>query len=553
MKTEMLSLLLLVGCAASSPKSEPEPEGPPSIETRWLRIVEWFYPKIIDKLLPRRIPVAACAGLLLVSGLLMARTRGVEFTPQLDEGDMVIQTTRRPDISLEQSVAEALKFERALKHDFPEVKNIVSRIGSPAVATDIMGFEQADVFVSLAPKEQRRAGLTRDGLVNEMDRLLRAKVPGGTPAFTQPIQMRFNELLGGAVTDVAVSVYGDDLWELRRLADAFAAAVSRVNGAADVRVLAPPAVPLLTVRPRPLELAQVGLNARDVLDTLQAMKIGLVVGETRDGALRIPLRLRLGASLRAAELDQLPLSLAGGGPLPLGRVADVDLGQAPGLVNRRNGQRRLQIGFNVRGADLATVVQAAQREAQRVKLPQGYRLEWGGQYQSLREATERLSMIVPIVMLLILGLLAFTFRAVRPALSVFMVVPVAAVGGVFTLALRDMPISLPAAIGFIALSGIAVMNGVVWMARALELDAEGHHAHTVARNAALERIRPVMMTALVAALGFVPMMLSRGIGAEVQRPLAAVVVGGIVTSTVLTLIVLPVLYPWLRGKRRGNA
>jgi cobalt-zinc-cadmium resistance protein CzcA len=515
-----------------------------------VRAVEWLYPKLLRALLPRPVAVACFAAGLVLVGAVVMRTRGVEFTPQLDEGDLVIQTTRQPDISLERSVQAALQLEAVLKQGIPEVESVVSRIGSPAVATDIMGLEQADVFVALAPKSRWRPGLLRDALVAQMQRLIDAKAPGAQPAFTQPIQMRFNELLGGAVADVAVSLYGDDLAELQRLANALARSFAGVPGAADVRVLSPPAIPLLTVKPRLLELAQLGLTGRDVLDAVQSVNVGLDIGETRDGAVRIPLRLRTLASPRAAELSRLSLPLPGGGLVPLGRVAEIAASNAPSLINRRNGLRRVIVGFNVRGADLASVVTAAQAQARReVPLPRGYHVEWGGQYESLQQASKRLALIVPGVLVIILGVLGLTFHSLRIALAVFTVVPVAAVGGVLALFARGLPISLPAAIGFIALSGIAVMNGVVWMARALELEAEGHDARSVAEGAALERARPVMMTALVAALGFVPMMLSQGIGAEVQRPLATVVVGGLLSSTLLTLIILPVLYPWLRGKR----
>jgi cobalt-zinc-cadmium resistance protein CzcA len=525
----------------------------PAREPWLVRGVERVYRVVLRGLLPRPLLVSLFALALLALGVLVARTRGVEFTPQLDEGDLVIQTTRKPDISLEQSVQAAQRLERLLRASIPEVTSVVSRIGSPAVATDIMGFEQADVFVKLVPRAAYRAGLTREALVGEMAALIEEREPGGEPSFTQPIQMRFNELLGGAVTDVAVSVYGDDLLTLRRLADALARAFRDVRGAHDVRVLAPASVPLTTVKPRPLALAQVGLRAHDVLETVQALNVGLDVGETRDGPLRIPLRLRLLASARAAEIAELPVAVPDGGSIALGRVAEIEESRAPGLVNRRNGQRRLVVGFNVRGADLGSTVAAAQHAARAaVPLPTGYRLSWGGQYESLQEARARLSWIVPGVLVLVLGLLTATFAALRPALLVFLVVPIAVVGGVLALALSGMSISLPAAVGFIALSGIAVMNGVVWMARAQELAAASDDPRTVAHHAALDRVRPVLMTALVAALGFVPMMLSQGVGAEVQRPLATVVVGGLFTSTLLTLIVLPAIYPWFHAKRRAR-
>jgi cobalt-zinc-cadmium resistance protein CzcA len=520
-----------------------------------VRLVERIYPPIVGAAQRRPWLVTVLALLLLGLGVRAGQTRGVEFTPELDEGDMVVQTTRDADISLETAVVEALKLERVLKAGVPEVLSVVSRIGSPAVATDIMGFEQADVFVALKPHAQHRPGLSHDALVEEMARVLAAGAPGGEPAFTQPIQMRFNELLGGAVTDVAVSVYGDDLLTLREVAEALAAEIKHVPGAHDVRVLAPPSVPLFDVRPQPLALAQRGLSARDVLDAVQALRMGLTVGETYDGALRIPIRLVLDARASAGDLGSMPLPLASGGAVPLASVADIALMDAPGLVNRRNGQRRLVVGFNVRGADLGSVVQGAQDAAeQRLKLPAGYRLEWGGQYENLAEAKARLAYIVPGVLVLIAIVLIATFGSARAATFVFSVVPVAAVGGVLALYAGDLPVSLPAMVGFIALSGIAVMNGVVWMARALELSEEagvaGNTPREVAFQAASDRVRAVLMTALVAALGFLPMMLSQGDGAEVQRPLATVVVGGLFTSTLLTLVVLPALYPWFMGRAR---
>jgi heavy metal efflux system protein len=520
-----------------------------------VRALNFVYPKLLDPGLRNRWGVGAGSVLILIAGVVVAATRGVDFTPQLDEGDMVVQTTRRPDISLEEAVVEANKLEATLlSKDFPEVLQVVSRVGSPAVATDIMGLEQADVFVKLRPKGEWRSGLTREALVQQMDQALARFAPGGEPAFTQPIQMRFNELLGGAVTDVGLSVYGEDLDELYRLTTAMAAELSQVPGAEDVRVLAPPAVPLITVRPRTLDAAQLGFSAAEVMDAVQAARVGLDVGLTYDGNVRIPIRLRLDGAKDSWALPSLALPSASGGVVPLSRVADIVPSDAPGLVNRRNGLRRLVVGFNVRGADLGTVVKEAERRVEeKVPLPKGYRSEWGGQYESLTQASRRLAMVVPVVLLLILTVLTLAFSKIRPALAIFTLVPFACVGGVLTLALRGMPISLPAAVGFIALSGIAVTNGVVWVSRTLELQSSGLLAGEAARRAALDRARPVLMTALVAALGFVPMMLATGIGAEVQRPLATVVVGGLVSSTFLTLFVLPALWPWLGGDRSGDA
>jgi cobalt-zinc-cadmium resistance protein CzcA len=287
------------------------------------------------------------------------------------------------------------------------------------------------------------------------------------------------------------------------------------------------------------------------MDAVQAARVGLDVGLTHDGNVRIPIRLRLAGALDSWALPSLPLPVASGGVVPLSRVAEVIASEAPGLVSRRNGERRLVVGFNVRGADLGTVVTEAQARAEKnVSRPRGYRLEWGGQYESLTNATRRLSLVVPAVLVLILLVLTLTFSRLRPALAIFTLVPFACVGGMLTLVLRGMPISLPAAIGFIALSGIAVTNGVVWVSRTLELESSGLMPAEAARRSALDRARPVLMTALVAALGFVPMMLATGIGAEVQRPLATVVVGGLASSTFLTLFVLPALWPSFTGRNK---
>lgn len=475
---------------------------------------------------------------------------GVEFAPQLDEGDLVIQTTRSPEISLETAIRDAGRLERAVKAAAPEVMQVVSRIGSPAVATDIMGLEQADVFVTLAPRESWRPGLTRERLVAELEAAIARDAPGGEPSFTQPIQMRFNELLGGAVSDVAVSVYGEDLGAIRQVSDAIAGTLHGVPGAEDVRVLSPPAVNLLEVRPKPLEAARAGLTSQEILDAAQAVRTGLEVGASWDGPVRVPVMLRANASVDAFTLASMPLPIAGGRVVALDRVADVRLQPAQGLVNRQDAQRRIVVGFNVRGATLGDVVKAAQAKVSAtVRLPDGVRLVWGGQFEQLEEAGRRLAIVVPLVLLLIILVLVAAFSQLRAAVVLFAHVPFACVGGVVALTLRGLPLSVSAAVGFIALSGIAVLNGVVLMSRLLGNEEAGQSPQEAARNAALERARPVLMTALVAALGFVPMMLAQGIGAEVQRPLATVVVGGLVTSTALTLLVLPALYPWVAGRR----
>lgn len=543
----VLSLTFIPAAAALLLRGKDVPVRPPLP----VRLLDRLYPPSLAFFVHRPLLVAVLALVApVLGGVLLART-GTEFTPQLNEGDLVVQTTRRPDISLEAAVAEAGRFERVVLASAPEVRQVVSRIGSPAVATDIMGLEQADVFVALKPRDEWRPGLTLDGLIADLDAALARDAPGSDPSFTQPIQMRFNELLGGSVADVVVSVYGEDLKELARLAVRVRDEVARQPGAADAKVLAPPSIPLATVRPRPLDAAAVGLDAAEVMTAVATVKQGREVGFTYRGVVRVPILLRQQASASSWNLGDLPVPTPGGGLVPLGRVADVVTEEGPGQVNRKNGERRLLVGFNVRGGDLGTVVKGAQAAVARaVPMPTGYRLEWGGQYESLREATGRLALVIPAVLVLIIAVLLWAFRQVTPVLIIFSHVPFAAVGGMVALFARGMPVSLSAAIGFIALAGVAVLNGVVMLSRIRELESEGQGPRQAATAAAHTRVRPVLMTALVAALGFVPMMLATGPGAEVQRPLATVLVGGLVSSTLLTLVVLPTLYPYFARARR---
>ena len=539
----ILSLLFIpAGAALLLRPKDLEEVRPPLL----VRVMERLYRPVLDIALRHSLLVGVLATVLLGAGVTALWKSGSEFLPQLDEGDLVIQTTRSADISLEQAVKQVGRVEQVLRQ-LPEVRHVVSRVGSPAVATDIMGLEQADVFVGLRPRSEWRSGLSRDGLIHEMERLLDEKAPGGEPSFTQPIQMRFNEILAGAVTDVVVSVYGEDLHQIEQLAHAVAKACAAEPGAEDVRVLAPPAVPLVEVRPRPIEAAQAGLTPKDILSAVQAVRSGLVVGTSYDGPVRLPVVLRLGESVPdAVGLSALPLPLSDGTSVPLGRVSDISYTPTPTLIQRHNGQRRLMVGFNVRGVDLGSLLHRAEaRVMKQVKLPPGYRLTWGGQYETFEAARARLGVLIPVVLLIIIVALWRLFGSLRKALILFLAVPFAGTGGMILLWARGMPVSISAAIGFIALSGIAVLNGVVLMVRLLDLERQGLTPRQAAAEAAKTRMRPVMVTALVAALGFVPMAMAQGVGAEVQRPLATVVVGGLCTSTALTLLILPSLYPSL--------
>jgi cobalt-zinc-cadmium resistance protein CzcA len=531
----------------------------PRREPRLVRAATAIYQPILRAAIAHPGVIAVVAVTLLgVGGLAFARS-GTSFIPQLDEGDLVIQSTRAPDISLDTAILEAGALEAAVL-SVPEVVAATSRIGSPEVATDIMGIEQADVFVELLPREQWRPGLSREQLIAEVDAAIAEQAPGGDPAYTQPIPMRFNELLGGSVADVALSVYGEDPTQLRAAAERLEALLSTIEGAEDVRILAPPDVSLIEVRPNLLEASRLDMSVRDVLDLVAALRVGVEVGETWDGPVRVPIRLLLDHEADAFTLAEVPVTTPAGEVVSLSRIAEIHSLETPALVNRHSGQRRIIVGFNVRNAELGDVVVAARAKVDAAPddafgRGAGVRLVWGGQYEQLEHARERLAMVVPIVLCSVFALLLVVFRRFAPAALIFLNVPFAGVGGALALWARAMPISISAAIGFIALSGIAVLNGVILMSSVHAREEAGEHPHEAAAAAARDRMRPVLMTALVAALGFLPMALATGVGAEVQRPLATVVVGGLLTSTFLTLVLLPALYPWLGGRvpaiRRG--
>jgi len=529
------------------------PRDVPRRDPLLIRVIDSVYGRSLPNVSRRPFVVAAVAAALLVAGGAVFASLGTEFIPQLDEGDLVIQTTRAPDISIDSAVRDAGHMEQVVLAAAPEVLSIASRIGSPAIATDTMGLDQADVFVHIAPRENWRPGLTREQLIGEIETALIEDDPASDFAFTQPIQMRFNELVGGDVSDISLSIYGQDLNELRGLAESARDAIAEVDGAVDVRVLTPPNVALLEVSPKPIAAAQAGLQASDVLDAVSAVRVGIQVGTTWLGAIEVPIMLRLGAGTSAFGLGELPVVGPGGRLVPLSHVADVKTVDTPSMIAHDDSQRRIVIGFNVRERSLGEVAEASKQAVEpALSKVEGIRWEWGGQIENLSAANRRLAVVIPIVLLLIFSLLVANFHEVRPAAILLTQVPFATVGGIATLWIRGMPLSISAIIGFIALSGIATLNGVVLMHRLRQNEAAGMPPAEAAKDAALSRSRPVLMTALVAALGFVPMMLATGIGAEVQRPLATVVVGGLFTSTLLTLFVFPTLYPWFAGRGRAR-
>jgi cobalt-zinc-cadmium resistance protein CzcA len=522
------------------------PEHVPDEEPWIVRLVTTAYARalpITQRLFGLHALVVAAG---LAAGAALFALSGTEFIPTLDEGDLVVQVTRHADVSLEAQIEHAAVLERALL-EVPEVRAVSHRIGSPSIATDIMGIEMSDVFVSMRPRAEWRSGLHREALIAELEARANDADPRASYGFTHPIQMRFNELLGGSTSDVSLSIRGPDLDALQHLGNAAAEILRTVGGAVDVRVTSPPSVPVLDVVPRALDASRFGLDARAVLDLVEAQRAGLTVGVTEDGLVRVPVRVRLGTTSSAFDLERalVPVRSSDGSPglVPLSRVADVARVRAPALVDHERGRRRIVVAFNVRGRDLGSVVGDAQRRvAAGVPMPTGYAQSWGGQSENLARARARMQIVVPVVLVAVLFLLYRALERLRSALLVFANVPFAAVGGMAMLSLRGMPISISAAIGFVALSGIAVMNGVVLVSRVHAEEAAGFSPDEAVVRAARSRVRPVLMTALVAGLGFVPMMLATGVGAEVQAPLATVVVGGLVTSTLLTLVVLPAVY-----------
>jgi cobalt-zinc-cadmium resistance protein CzcA len=490
-----------------------------------------------------RWPITIATVIFVVS-LSLASTLGIEFVPRLDEGDLAVNVWRLPSISLSESVATALAVERVLR-DFPEVRQVVTRTGSPEVATDVMGVELSDVFVILKPQKEWKTATGREELITKFKQAIAARVPGVGLGFTQPIEMRFNELIAGVRSDLAVKVFGPDLDVLKQQAEVIARSLEKIPGAADVKIEQVAGLPLLRVIVDREGIARYGLTAQDVLMLVETLRVGHVVGTVVQGSRRFDLVVRLmdRALADTAALGSLLIPTMHGELVPLSRVAQIQVDSGPAQISREHVQRRIVVECNIRGRDLGSfVTEAQQKIAQSISLSPGYEVTWGGQFQHLQEASGRLAMVVPFTLLLILGVLSVIFGAMRPALLIFLNVPLALSGGILALWMRGLPLSISAIIGFIALFGIAVLNGVVLVSHIRQLQKEGLAIEQAIIQGSNDRVRPVLMTALVASLGFLPMALATSMGAEVQRPLATVVIGGLITSTLLTLFVLPSLY-----------
>jgi len=522
-------------------------------ETWVVNVIRRVYIPCLRWAIDRPLWVVLPAILLFVTSLGLGTFLGLEFVPRLDEGDLAIQVWRLPSISLSESVSTALEVERVLR-GFPEVKQVVTRTGSPEVATDVMGVEMSDVFVILLPRREWVTAPTREALIGKMKDAIMKEVPGVGLGFTQPIEMRFNELIAGVRSDLAVKIFGPDLDVLKQQAERVARTLERVQGAADIKVEQVAGLPLLRIIIKREEIARYGLTADEVLTLIETTRVGHVVGTVVQGSRRFDLIVRLTnqASADPATLGSLLIPTMHGELVPLARVATIRVDSGPAQVSREQVQRRIVVECNIRGRDLGGFVGEAQRAVrQAVTLPTGYELTWGGQFKHLEEASRRLALVVPVTLLLILGMLSMIFGAMGPSLLIFLNVPLALSGGILALWLRGMPLSISAIIGFIALFGVAVLNGVVLLNHIRQLEAEGLSTDKAIIQGASDRVRPVLMTALVASLGFLPMALATSTGAEVQRPLATVVIGGLITSTALTLLIIPALYS--RMSRYGSS
>jgi cobalt-zinc-cadmium resistance protein CzcA len=516
-------------------------------ETRLLRRVREGYARLLQRATRARWATISVAVLGLAGAVGLATRLGAEFVPQLDEGDLLIEARRLPGVALSESVQTSLRLERAIR-EIPEVSTVVTRTGSPEVATDPMGLEQSDVYVELKPREAWRPGIAKSDIADAVSERMERRVPEIAGAISQPIQMRTNELVAGVRSDVAVLVYGSDLDELRRLGERIAAAVRGVRGAVDVRVEQIAGLRYLRIAPDRNKLARYGLTIADVNQVTETMAVGHRVGVVHEGERLFTVVIKTAHGF-SGELDAfraLPLRAVTGQIVPLGDIADVEFVVGPAQVSRESQSRRLTVELNVRGRDLLSVVDDARRAVARgVRPPVGYRVEWGGQFEHYTEARGRLLVVVPVALALIAFLLWLAFRSRRAAAVIFLNVPFAVIGGVVALFVRGLPFSISAGVGFIALFGVAVLNGLVLVSFALQLEHSGVPRDAAIARAAELRLRPVLTTALVASFGFLPMALSSAPGSEVQRPLATVVIGGLVSATLLTSLVLPVVYAML--------
>lgn len=523
------------------------------------RVIEklqaWYRP-VLDWVLARNRDVITGAVALFCVSVVGFKYLGGEFIPSLEEGDFAVEMSMSQGTSLSQMVESCTKAEKLLKKEYPEIKQVVSRIGSAEIPTDPMPVERADIMIALKPKAEWTSAKTTPELMEKMEETLSA-IPGLEAEISQPIQMRNNELLTGIKQDVAIKIFGDDLDVLTQQAGKVKKMIEDVPGVSGIFVEEVAGLPQIQVKYNHEKMAAYGVSVDDISEILETTFAGAVAGSLYEGDKKFDIVLRMDPSQRNVEsLEQLSIPLKDGTNIPLSQVADIDYSPAPAQVSHEDGARRIYVGFNVKGRDVQSTVEDIQEILdEKLKLPDGYYYNYGGEFENLQSATNRLMVVIPIALVIILLLLYATVKNVRESLFVFSAIPLAAIGGVWALWLRGMPFSISAGVGFIALFGVAVLNGIVLIGQMNQMQREEKTAGKLSASigvtelihhriieSCMVRLRPVLMTALVASMGFLPMALSQGDGAEVQRPLATVVIGGLVTSTLLTLLVLPAIY-----------
>ena len=518
-------------------------------ENALMAIAKRWYTPVLGKAMTAKPVVLTFAAVTVVLSALLATRMGSEFVPNLNEGDFAIQALRIPGTSLSQSVAMQQQIEKTLKDKFPEIDRVFARTGTAEIASDPMPPNISDGYIMLKPVSAwPDPSRSRDDLLQAVQAEVN-NIPGNNYEFSQPIQLRFNELISGVRSDVAIKVFGDDMEVLNKTAESISTMLQKIAGASEVKVEQTTGLPMLTVQIDREKSSRYGLTVGDIQETLATAMGGREAGTVFEGDRRFDIKVRLPESVRGdiEAMKRLPIALprAADGRahfIPLSEVATLGVSPGPNQVSRENGKRRIVVSANVRGRDIGSFVAEAEQGLSQIKIPTGYWISWGGTFENLQSATQRLQVVVPVSLLLVFTLLFAMFGNVKDGLLVFTGIPFALTGGIIALWLRDIPLSISAAVGFIALSGVAVLNGLVMISYIRSLREEGKPLDEAVHEGALTRLRPVLMTALVASLGFVPMAIATGTGAEVQRPLATVVIGGILSSTLLTLLVLPLLY-----------